>query len=366
MKTIKTILFAMICVWTMTACMSNDDSYQAGFPMLATKYSYRYANNTTDTLFVQSYGSWGINRTTPGGEWCTPAFMQGGGYTTYGILLSFSQNETGSQRSASFRIYDKEHAEDAYADFNITQLATRGDGSLGNARLVKSVSGSDNSRIDISYDDLCRPLTFQMAKDNSVISYIAFSYDDPTGVMTATSNNQQLTASYKNDYQPVSKLASANESVTYQEQNYFNLTTSHYAFNIEHRKGTGDYDGYSYLLDNINSLAPDQLHNADSLCYTRGKNEVTIETLRMKPSYSQYDNRCQSLDVNQLLLGVERCDPYLLLSMFRAARNTSIFDVVKVNDGTDIKFATTLNHDKSVKELTITQGDNAITYTFDY
>lgn len=365
MKTIKTFLLAMICI-SMAACMSNDDSYQAGFPMLATKYAYRYANNTSDTLFVQSYGSWSITRTSAGGEWCTPTIMQGGGYTTYGIVLNFSQNETGSQRSASFRISDKEHAEDAYVDFNITQQATRGDGSLGNARLVKSVTGSDNSLIDISYDEACRPLTFQLSKDNSVLTYITFSYNDKTGVMTATSNNQQLTASCKNDYQPISKLSSANETVAYLEQDYFNLTSNHYAFNIEHRKGDGSYDGYSYLLLDRSTLAPDKLHNADSLCYTRGKNEAIIETLRMKPSYSQYDNRCQSLDVNQLLLGVERCNPYMLLSLFRTARNTSIFDVVKVNGGSDIKFSTTLNNDKSVKELAVSQGSDTITYTFEY
>ena len=52
MKTIKTFLLAMICI-SMAACMSNDDSYQAGFPMLATKYAYRYANNTSDTELWQ-------------------------------------------------------------------------------------------------------------------------------------------------------------------------------------------------------------------------------------------------------------------------------------------------------------------------
>lgn len=367
MKTIKTLLSLVLGASAMMGCLNNTDNYQAGFPLLATKYTYRYANNTRDTLLIMSYGRWSLERTSSGGEWCVPAIMQGNANTDYRVCFNFSQNSTGYQRSASFQIKDVEHANDAYANFSITQLATRGDGSLGNAPLVKKIAGTDGSLIEISYDEVCRPLTFKLSKNNTILNNLVFGYNDTQDIMTVTINGgRQLKASYANDYQPIESLGDDGEKIAYREQDYFNLTHSHYAFNIEHRLGNGTYSGYSYLLESASHLLPDKLHNADSLRYTSGKDKEVTETLAMKPTYSQNDNRCQSVDVNQLLLGVERCNPYMLLSLFRAARNTSIFDVVKVTGKPDIRFSTTLNGDKSVSELTVAQDNESITYTFTY
>lgn len=367
MKTIKTILLAVAGVAMMTACLNNDDAYQAGFPTLQTKYGYRFANTTTDSLFVSSFGNWTLNRTQAGGEWCQIATMKGSGYVSYGIPITLEQNRTGSQRSAMFRIEDTSHPDDAHADFSIVQLATRGDGSLGNAPLVKSVTGSDGSSISVTYDELCRPLTFRMAKGETVLSDLSFRYDDARMVMRVNDKGQdELSATYTNDYQPYVQLASQTDTVEMAEQSLFNVLAGRYAFNIEHRRSSGRYDAYAYLMSGINILAPDHLHNADSLRYISGQRSVVDEKLFMAPTYSDKDNRCQSLDVNQLLLGVEHCNPYMLLSLFRAARNTSIFDVVKVDGAPDIQFSTTLNADKSVSQLAVTRSGETITYQFEY
>ena len=81
--------------------------------------------------------------------------------------------------------------------------------------------------------------------------------------------------------------------------------------------------------------------------------------------YAQKDNRRQSVDVNQLLLGVEECDPYLLLSLYRYCRNTSIVSRARGSKD-DISVEAELNSDQSVSRLTVANGKETIVYTFEY
>ena len=370
MKAIKTLLLAFSGVIVMGSCMSDEGSYQAGFPVLQTKYAYRYANSFGDSLYVASYGNWKIESTQAGNEWCQLERMSGVGYANYGFPMNISENTTGNARSAAFKIYDTDHPNDAYSNFNITQLATRGDGSLGNAALVHSVTGSDNSRIEAAYDKYSRPISLRIAKGDVTLHNLKFVYDDAAHTMFVSDSGQkgtgpELTATYSNDFQPYVRLVSAVDTIKFVEQSEFNMIGNRYAFNIEHRKASGSYDAYAYLVKDISLLRPDNLHNADSLKYISGTRSGITEKLSMELTYSDYDNRCQSLDVNQLLLGIDRCNPYMLLSLFRTARNTSIFNEVKAGNEI-IKFETELNADKSVRKLTVVQGQQKVTYDFEY
>lgn len=364
MKTIRTLLLFAVVSLLATSCLKDKENYMAGFPVLGVKYAYRYANNTSDTLYVQSYGNWQITRLD--GDWCTLAEMKGYGGGEYHIPIIFSQNLTGEHRVSSFKIVDTDHPDDANMTWKYTQLATRGDGSLGNAAMVKSITGSDGSLISVTYDEICRPLTFSMKKNDEVLSNLTFSYNDYDGVMTVNNRSRLLTASYSNDYQPIGKLVAEGDTVMFREQEEFNMFSNRYAFNIEHRWAGDNYDAYSYLVNNIKSLYADSLHNADSLRYIRGDRYGSSERLFMKPIYSQHDNRCQSIDVNQLLLGVERCNPYMLLSLFRMARNANVFSKVEVAGGQPFELTTVVNADKSVKTLTVSREGNSVTYEFEY
>jgi len=284
----------------------------------------------------------------------------------YDIGVNFTENTTGQARSALYIISDTDHPEDAYAQWSVSQLATRGDGALGNARMVSRVTGSDNSLIEVTYDLHRRPHTFRMSKNETDMYNLTFTYNDDACTMKVRNGyGPEMTASYGNDYQPKGQLASTTDTVRLYEQNYVSSVSTSYAFNVEQHHSNGNFDGYSYRVVDYRTLAPDQLHNAVEMKYAKGFRGSSTEVINMHPAYSDKDNRCQSLDVNQLLLGVERCNPYLLLSLYRFARNSNIFSTVQTDDG-DIQVETVLNADKSVRLLSVTKGGETVAYTFEY
>ena len=131
---------------------------------------------------------------------------------------------------------------------------------------------------------------------------------------------------------------------------------------------------YAYLIGG-KDLSPDSLHTADSLVYLcrwnvppAGSTTVPEQTVeRYKMEYSQIDNRYQTVDVNQLLLGMENCEPLQLLSMFRLCRSTSI--VKRATSGSDVIDVTTeLNADHSVKRMVVkdSRKGSEVTYDFEY
>ena len=114
------------------------------------------------------------------------------------------------------------------------------------------------------------------------------------------------------------------------------------------------------------AVLPSARHLADSLKYIRqwnGDDEKYKEELGL--FYSQKDNRCQSVDVNQLLLGFAECQPMQLLSLFRYTRSTSILSEARSSKG-NVEVQTELNSDKSVRMMTVKRGTQTTTYTFEY
>lgn len=360
----KTLKIALACVATMllvTSCLKDKESYQAGFSRLTSVKAYHFANDLSDQLVVESYGNWDITSSGQPADWCQLSPLRGyAGSST--VEVTFSENKTGKSRQTVFSIADRDHADEAYSTFVIGQLATRGDGSLGNAAAVKSITGSDGSRVEATYDELHRPLTATIKKADELLWKLEFKYAPET--MTVETNHGQFTADMTYDYQPSKQLVNGASKVSFKEDEYFNLLSSQYAFQIVYYQNDDNYEGLSYLMPSVRCLLPDSLHNADSLKYIRSV-AGNVELTKMKPTYSQIDNRCQSVDVNQLLLGVERCNPFLLFSLFRQARNTSIISELKTGSD-NITVKAELNADKSVRQLQVTRGGEAITYTFEY
>lgn len=372
MKTLRTI-FAAVVVLTTASCL-NDDNYQAGFVFShpSSQVITAYANNVAETISLFSYGSWAVKCEDGNNDnWCVLATTKGYGDTNYNFPVSFNQNTTGTPRKAQFKFYDTNHPEEANAELLYWQYATRGDGTLGNAADVKAISGTDGSRFELTYDTQHRPLSLRITKNATLLHSMNISYND--SIMTVQHGSKMLTATMDSDYQPQTLIGSG-DTIGYQSQYYSNgyPVSANYAFNLAHRTINGHNTYYAYLL-NGQSLLPDSLHCADSL-NTATITDATISIKKMKFVYSKLDNRCQSVDVNQLAFGTEQCDPYQLLSFFRYTRNTSIVKEVWCDDGNVNLIELKLNTDRSVNEMTVTfEGKDAstpvpesVTYTFEY
>lgn len=366
MKTIKICIAAFASLLLMASCLSDEGNYRAGFPMLNSVHPYVYANSLTDSLFVSSYGPWSISPSRVGGEWCTLSQTSGKGGADYGFPVSFQQNTTGQARLALFRITDTDHT-DVAADLYFVQYATRGDGSLGSAADVKAIAGSDGSRIELDYDVQHRPLKLVMTKDDQLLHSLTLTYSDRDSIISVrTATGSVLTARMNNDYLPKGQLASTSDTVLYRTQvsGIESMYSPQVAFNVEYRRAGGVYMAQA-LRTLRQSLAPDSIHNSDSLRYQHRYADGSKYTELLKLDYSSMDNRCQSVDVNQLLLGIGECNPFQLISLFRYGRNSNI--ISRATAGSDeIRMDVLLNSDKSVRQLTVSRGGLQTVYDFEY
>jgi len=358
------ICFLFISLTLLTSCLDSGDPYNAGFVFRkpAQAVNAVYANNVVDSIVLYSYGDWKVGLTDVQSGWCTLERTEGKGETSYSFPVHFQQNSTDYSRSAKFMFVDVNHSDDAHAGVLYWQYATRGDGSLGSAADVKTITGSDGSRFEFTYDQQHRPTSLHVTKDGTGLMNLSLNFNDGDSTLTVSNGQHTLSGRYGNDYQP-KMLVGQNDTVGYYAQ-YFNgyiQAAANYAFNIEHHSYGQPAKRYAVKLGG-QSLQPDSLHNADSL---RIATDHVLEN--MKLTYSQTDNRRQSVDVNQLIFGTEQCDPYQLLSLFRYARNTSIISGATGKEDDDrITVSTTLNADRSVNTLTVTRRGQQVVYTFEY
>lgn len=375
MKNIKLIASMLLGVGmglSVTSCLNSDDPYRAGFSFIkpTTVRTNFYANNTNDTLIVRCLGPWMISTSTPDASWCQIESMQGKGDAIYSLGVTFEPNMTGRSRLVQFTIRDTDHPDEAYSSWQYLQYATRGDGSLGNAALVKSITSSDGYRADIEYDDKARPIKYARFNLNGdgqpAEDQLTINYNERDGQLTVNMSGYEAKGSMDSGYQTENLLGS-NDTIGYRLQYYGNgmPISSNYAFNFVAGSGTRGMRAYSYLL-NGQSLAPDSVHNADSLKYRRQwKNSTEVYSEALKLEYSKMDNRCQSVDVNHLLLGFAECHPLQLLSMFRYTRNTNIIARALSKDGS-IEVTTELNPDKSVKHMVVKDARKGTEVTYDF
>ena len=371
MKTMKSFLSILAFAGLMTSCLSDEASYRAGFTMIKPSasglVSNHYANNTADSLVFFSYGNWAIQDGEYGdNSWITIPIRKGYGEAIYGQRVTMTQNTTGKPRLAHVVLVDTDHPSDAKANMLLYQHATRGDGSLGSAVDVKSIVGSDGSQIQLDYDELHRPTLVDIQKDGSQLARLAISYAESDSVMTITDMGSTYEKAYERDFQPYF-LSNNVDTVGYFSRYYSSgyPISANLMFNFEHRGMKQNSCVTFRFTDAGAKLDVDSLHNVDTLFYFwKGER---IEKLAM--TYGADDNRNQSVDVNQLLRGVEECDPYLLASLFRYTRSTSIVTKAvgkKGEDDVEYNVTTQLNADKSVSKLTVANGTQTITYTFNY
>ncbi|MDE5947732.1 MAG: hypothetical protein K2G86_02945 [Prevotella sp.] len=373
MKTLKNLLTAATLMPLFAACIGSETE-QAGFSTVA--FTVPYANSTDGMIAFVTYGKWHITQNS-GKNWCNIKTMEGEANMIYNIPFTATINTTGEARNASFTLQDNAN-EDVKINFQLYQYATRGDGTLGNAAMIRRIEGTDGSLITAGYDDLYRPTSLTIEKNGTTLRNLEISYSDASdstvtvnSTRTGTTAPTTLKSKYDMGYQPV-KLISSTDTVCYREQGFV-YGSSSYAFNVEERYQGGEYTIQALKLNSQQSLAPDGKHVSDSLRYMHRYADGTVMMEKLKLTYSSRDNRQQSLDINQLLLGVEECNPYTLISMFKHARNSSVISEAESEDSR-LTVKTTANADGSVGTMTVTRTplgkdggeEKTVTYTFSY
>ncbi len=368
MKKLSLLFAASATLLIMTSCLGDNDPHNAGFVFRKPTRVVNtfYANNLVDTISFMSYGNWALTR-TDNSTWCDIATTSGHGSTLYTFPVTFQQNLTGQGRAAQFKFIDTDYPDEASAALLYWQYATRGDGTLGSAPDVKAISGTDGSRFTFEYDAQHRPKSLRITKDDVLIRSLTLQFNDYDSLLTVQDMSKTLTGHYSYDYQP-QRLVGTGDTICYSSQYYNNgiPVSANYAFNLEHRTINGNNTYHAFLLGG-QSLMADSLHCADSLRIAT-TSAVGTQVAKYKLEYHPMDNRHQSVDVNQLILGTQQCDPYQLLSLFRYARHTSIISAIKDQNRSWLT-AVQLNADQSVHQLTVTTANSAeqpIVYTFEY
>lgn len=415
MKTIKILFVCFGLSYLLASCEKSEPLTQyiinvykpttANVPV-----SCLYANQTKDSLVFSTNRPWAITTYQGDASWIKiNGEMSGKAYMTCQYGVTISPNETGKPRMTIFRITDTEEPDKAYASFSYQQYASRIDGSLGNAPLVKSITGSDGSEIKVTYDDYSRPLTLLMkgsqTERNLNLSYIdeeckvtvhetsKFQYKDTLFVVnnaTQEGTYQQLTFSgVKNSFYDPYCLYHLSTVSSASLQGYVNGSLQRssvidhvveyrpfymndvYGVSFENAFKVLDqcgpfYTQYGIFYNGKGTLVVDDTHVADSMAIYRhysDKHDV-YETYML--SFGNVNNCATNLDVNHLLEGVDNCNPYMLLSMFRLARFTSVVSEAK-GKYNSYQIENTINSNGSIKTMKVKdKNGQTITYTFEY
>ena len=362
-KSFNALFLLIFCCSMFVSCLNKDDSYSSGFTVYdpANRVVSFYANGSSEPIIFFSYGNWSLTKQTAA-AWYDFTPSAGSGETYSMVKVTADENRTGESRYGMIRMNDTDHPGKANADILILQHATRGDGSLGSASDVKRITGSDGSEMRFAYDNLHRPTDFRLTRGSEELRHLAITYRDGDSLMMVVDGATQFSSPFGKSFQPL-YMISDRDSMGYTSVNSIYITGF---FNFEHRNAVASTNTrVSFVFRHTDfSLDPDSLHRADSLFFYKG------ESLQRKLglTYSPHDNRCQSIDVNQLLLPLEDIDPYLLLSFYRYARNTSIISQAASPAGqTYARMEVALNDNRSVHELKVIREDGTeVLYTFEY
>ena len=369
-----------------------------------------YANQTSDSLVFSTNRPWVITTYRGDDSWITiNGAKQGKANMICHYGVTFTPNETGNARIAIFRITDSEEPDKAYTSFSYQQYASRIDGSLGNAPLVKTIKGSDGSEINISYDKNARPLLLSL-KGNQTERNLDLSYNDYERKVTVKETSR---FSYKDTTYLVNNVVQEGEyqqlsfagvdNAFYDPYCLVNLSTTSkasmqcsvngdlkrsamvdrlveyrpfyindvFAVTFENAFKVLDLCGpfntqYGIFYNGNGSLVIDDTHVADSMAIYRvySDKHYVYETYTL--SFGNVNNCATNIDVNHLIEGVDNCNPYMLLSMMRFARFTSVISEAK-GKYNSYQVETTTNPNGSVKTMTVKdKNGQAITYTFVY
>ncbi len=352
----KMALAAVTMSLAMTSCLSEGDNTYAFVNGVSADC---YANSNNAYLLLQSSSAWELKK---GNDASWVSFNKTTGTATADVVyISTEPNTTDKYRTATLSLVN---ADNKSSSGELYQWGTRGDGSLGTAKDVKKIEGSDGSEINLRYDALHRVQTLEMKNGKGMTNNYIFTYppvSDTARVMTVIINGVMAKAAVNFGWQPVGDIASDDKS----EQVVWTAAGSSQVSVKRNENKEGR---------NVQTVSLTGYQNPDSelshvrLYYSYWENGRYPENTFIVSHEAKTSNRKQSVDVNQLVFGVDKMNPYILLGFYRYARCSYIYE--KLEDTVNnVKYtiSNTLNADGSVETLTVAlEGGNTITYTFTY
>ena len=357
----KMVLAATTVTVAMTSCLGEADNSYA----YVQQSTLCYANSKAFNVAFQISSNWQLSKGSDA-DWITldPFYSYGKGPSMGSIPVLVSPNATGKARVATMNITGADCKSNLA---QVLQYATKGDGSLYNARNVMSIEGSDGSKIELGYDPETRvPYYCKITKndkvlDNIIVDYLP-RYSDTTRVMRMSVNDIPFTTKVDYGYQPFKALVSDENK----ESVDFAINSMYSQIIVKRNEGMDNANVQTFNTSGW--LSPDSVSSFTRMIIgykADGKNME--ETLDLKHT-EKISNRYQSIDANQLIFGVERMNPFIFLGFYRYARCPFVFESAEsVDKKYTYAVSCTLNTDKSINTLTVGREDGtSVTYTFEY
>lgn len=345
----------------MTSCLGEGDNSYAYIQ----QSTICYANSNVFNVAFQISSNWKISKGSDA-DWITldPFYSYGTGPSMGSVPVKVSPNTTGKVRGASINITGNDGKSHITS---VLQYATKGDGSFYNARDVKSIIGSDGSKIELGYDFETRvPVSCKITQNDKVLENIRVAnlpaYSDTTRVMRMLVNDIPFTTKVDYGYQPFKSLVSDENK----ESVDFAINSMYSQIIVKRNEGMDNANVQTFNTSGW--LSPDSVSSFTRMIIgykADGKNME--ETLDLKHT-EKISNRYQSIDANQLIFGVERMNPFIFLGFYRYARCPFVFESAEsVDKKYTYAVSCTLNTDKSINTLTVGREDGtSVTYTFEY
>ena len=354
----KMVLAATTMTVAMTSCLNDGDTSYAYISGVSTDC---YANSNNAFVLYQSSSAWELKKGSDA-SWFLFAKNSGAGPVADITFLNTELNTTNKYRTATINLTNTEGKS---SSAQVYQWGTRGDGSLGSARDVRKITGSDGSEISLYYDHLHRVASLSVKDANNIKNDYSFTYlmaSDSARIMSVHINGEKTAKAQVNfGWQPTGDLATDDKSevVTWSAVGSSQVTVKRNESGANRNVQTVSLSGFEN---------PDSELSHTKLIYSYTKAGKYPE-MRLEINHdAKKSNRKQSVDVNQLIFGVDNINPYLLVGFSRYARCSYIYETAE--DTTNkIKFTvtTTLNSDESVNTLSVGREDgSSVTYTFEY
>ena len=356
----KMVLAATTMTVAMTSCLNDGDTSYAYISGVSTDC---YANSNNAFVLYQSSSAWELKKGSDA-SWFLFAKNSGAGPVADITFLNTELNTTNKYRTATINLTNTEGKS---SSAQVYQWGTRGDGSLGNARDVRKITGSDGSEISLYYDHLHRVASLSVKDANNIKNDYFFTYpiaSDSARIMSVHINGEKTAtakAQVNFGWQPTGDLATDDKSevVTWSAVGSSQVTVKRNESGANRNVQTVSLSGFEN---------PDSELSHSKLIYSYQKDGKYPEMNLAINHDGKKSNRKQSVDVNQLIFGVDNINPYLLVGFYRYARCSYIYESAE-DTTNNIRFTvtTTLNSDESVNTLSVGREDGSvITYTFEY
>ena len=354
----KALCMAAVVSMTMTSCLGDGDSSYCTIYGTGTDC---YANSTTAYLIFQSSSDWKLAKGSDS-PWLSIKEPTGKGPVSGYAFLTTNENMNKEYRYATINI---QNIDGKSSSAIIYQWGTRGDGSLGTAKDVKRITGTDGSDINLGYDMNHRVRQLTIKKGNTTLEELRFMYSivDTTRTLTVYTNDNICTATVNFGYQPITDIASEDKAEVFSWEG----NTSGTQVTVTRIKKSNKQNSQLVSLSGYKNPDSELSHSRVTFSYNQNGSMVD-EYLNIKHE-GKLSNRYQSVDANQLIYGVERMNPYVFAGLCRYARCSYLYEEAESTSGVMSKYKMeyALNSDYSVHTMTVTREDGStVTYTFEY